>query len=63
LEDLNKMQESLHHSVQPLLEMRITEAGGTKEDANALLKEIDSRFERMSKPCVEAVSRKVQQKI
>lgn len=38
--------------------MRVTEAGGS--DIGALIKEIESRFERMSKPCVEAVSRKVQ---
>lgn len=61
LEDLNRMQETVNSQIQPLLQTRLKEAGGANVDV--LIKEIESRFEKMSKPCVEAVSKKVQQKI
>lgn len=59
LEDLTRMQEILHSSVCELFEAKIKEAGGDVECVEAIIREIDSRFELMSRPCVEAVSRKV----
>ena len=42
---------------------RVFEIGGDKYFVNSLITEIDSRFELMCKPCIDAISRKLQLKL
>ncbi len=63
LEDLNQFQDAIHNQVGAALLARLEPIGGIEQDVVGLLSEVDTRFELMSKPCIEAIGRKLQIKL
>ena len=63
LEDLNQFQDAIHNQVGAALLARLEPIGGTEQDVEGLLSEVDTRFELMSKPCIDAIGRKLQIKL
>jgi len=66
LEDLYAMQSELNGKIKSLLCARLLEKNPTADAmglVSKLLSELDSRINQMTKPCVEAIGKRVEQKL
>ena len=66
LEDLHAMQSVLHGNIASTLCARLAEINPTADTlglVSKLVLELDSRINQMTKPCIEAIGKRVEQKL